>query len=294
MFLKKSTVRPSALTAGLALAIIPFSAARAESAKVSLGAQVEQEQLLHSIGVPSSSPNSTEISPVPQEVEISQEEKTTDAKTQKERELAQTKLSNKEWLANDSKRRQAIGASFGTFDFGYYSLYDASKGSVVGCNAWFFCGKKLFGAAGSIDYTRRIKHAGRTSFDIDAQIGIGYQSLSTSWYQSIPESQQTQIFGLVSVVPMARVRLPGAMRRFSVGIGAGVSAAIGNIPYEYPYDIPFMIAINAEITYQTSPTSKNEIAISLRHRCAGFGALNSVDDSQVGSQWAMVGFRRWF
>jgi hypothetical protein len=255
---------------------------------------VEPEQLLHSLSTPSSSINSTEVPPFPQEADISQEEKKTNAKTKNEREPVQTKLSNKEWLANDSKRRQAIGASIGAFDFGYYGPFNADTKSLNSCSAWLFCGEKLFGIAGSIDYTRRVKHTGRTSFDIDGQIGIGYQSLSNSWYQSIPASQQTKIFGLASVVPMARVRLPGAMRRFSVGIGAGVSAAIGNIPYEYPYDIPFMISINAEITYQTSPTSKNEIAISLRHRCAGFGALNSVDDSQVGSQWAMVGFRRWF
>ena len=292
--MQKSIVRPSSLAAALALATIPFSAARAEYTKFSQDTQVEPEQPLYSLGIPSTpSLNSTENSPVPQEADVSQE-KITDTNVKNEQELAQAKLINKEWLANDSKRRQAIGASFGAFDFGYYSLYDASTGSVVGCNAWFFCGEKLFGAIGSIEYTRRIKHSGRTSFDIDGQIGIGYQSLSNSWYQSIPGLQQTQVFGLASIVPMARVRLPGAMRQFSVGIGAGVSAAIGHIPYEYPYDIPFMVAINAEITYQTSPTSKNEIAISLRHRCAGFGALNSVDDSQVGSQWAMVGFRRWF
>ena len=33
---------------------------------------------------------------------------------------------------------------------------------------------------------------------------------------------------------------------------------------------------------------------SLRHRCADFGILNGVDDSQVGSQWYQVGFRKWF
>ncbi len=291
--MQKSIISASGLATVLVLATFPLSAVRAEETMVSLATQAEPEQLLDSLTQPSSPLSNTEVLPILPEAEISQE-KTTDVKTKNEQKLAINKSNSTEWFANDSKKRQAIGASFGTFDFGYYSIFDTNNGSVVGCNAWFLCGEKLFGAVGSIDYTRTIKHAGRTSFDIDGQIGIGYQSLSNSWYQSIPASQQTQVFGLVSIVPMARVRLPGALRRFRVGIGAGVSAAIGRIPYEYPYDIPFMIAVNAEIAYQASPTSKNEILISLRHRCAGLGALNSVDNSQVGSQWAMVGFRRWF
>lgn len=213
--------------------------------------------------------------------------KLADSQEQSEQQSPEITI-DQQWLLNDKNKSQALGFSIGTFTYGYYAPYNT-------CSAWLLCSEKRFGFAASVNYTKRIFHSGRTSLDIDGNIGIGHQSISKSWYKSIPESQQTRTFGLASIVPTVRARLPGPFRKISVGAGAGISAAVGGtIPYEYPYDIPLMVAINAEIAYQPFIDSKSEFTLSLRHRCAAFGALNSTDDAQVGSNWAMLGFRKWF
>lgn len=195
---------------------------------------------------------------------------------------------------NDRQKHLAIGASLGSFHWGYYSLYDGDAQSFRSCSAWTFCGNGLFGGIASIDLTQRLLQSGSLSLDLDASIGIGHQTIRSSWYKAIPTAQQSQTFGLLSVVPMMRLRFPGRLRPLSFGLGAGLSYAIGSIPYEYPYDIPLMSAINAELAYQFNRKSKQEVFLSLRHRCALFGSLNKIDGAQVGSQWYMLGVRSWF
>lgn len=206
-----------------------------------------------------------------------------------------TSLSNKEqWALSDAQKNQALGLAVGAFQWGYYSFYDAEKNQFRSCNAWTFCGGGLFGALGSIDFTQRLLKSGWLSVDIDASAGLGHQELTNSWYKVIPYSERSKTFGLLSLVPTLRMRLPGILRPLRFGLGAGLSYAIGTIPYEYPYDIPWMSAVNAELAFQPSPKSKQEIFLSLRHRCAIFGSLNHVDTAQVGSQWYMLGLRSWF
>ena len=145
-----------------------------------------------------------------------------------------------------------------------------------------------------MDYVRRIKDVGDLSIDLDSQLSIAYQSLSESWYKPIEVDKRESYFALLSLVPMARMQLPGSFDKFIIGAGVGASLALGRIPYEYPYSIPLMVAINGEVAYQLSEIKREEVYFSLRHRCAAFGILNGVDDSQVGSQWYQVGFRKWF
>ena len=194
----------------------------------------------------------------------------------------------------ESPRIEALGVSIGTYQFGYYSIYNADTKSFNGCSSWTLCGEKLFGVNIAVDYVRRIKDVGDLSIDLDSQLSIGYQSLSESWYESIEVDKRESYFALLSLVPMARMQLPGSFDKFSIGAGVGASLALGRIPYEYPYDIPLMVAINGEVAYQLSEIRREEVYFSLRHRCAAFGILNGVDDSQVGSQWYQVGFRKWF
>ena len=193
-----------------------------------------------------------------------------------------------------SQNDEALGGSLGVFHFGYYSIYDAENSSWRSCNAWTLCGDKIFGFIGSFDYVKRFYRASDISFDLDVQIGLGYQSISKSWYRSLDESEGENVFVLASIVPMARYRLPHHLDKFSVGAGVGASLALGRIPYERPYNVPLMMAINAEIAYQIGEDIGQEVYLSLRHRCAAFGILNDVDDSQVGSQWYQIGFRKWF
>ena len=193
-----------------------------------------------------------------------------------------------------SRNDEALGGSLGVFHFGYYSIYDAESSSWRACNAWTLCGDKIFGFIGSLDYVKRIYRIGDLSFDLDLQAGLGYQSISKSWYRPMDESEGKNLFALASVVPMARYRLPHRLDNFSVGAGAGASMALGTIPYERPYNIPLMVAINAEIAYRLGDGKAQEVYLSLRHRCAAFGILNDIDDSQVGSQWYQIGFRKWF
>ena len=156
------------------------------------------------------------------------------------------------------------------------------------------CGDKIFGFIGSFDYVKRFYRASDISFGLDVQVGLGFQSISESWYRSLDESEGENLFVLASIVPMARYRLPHHLDRFSVGAGVGASLALGRIPYERPYNVPLMMAINAEIAYQIGEDIGQEVYLSLRHRCAAFGIFNNVDDSQVGSQWYQIGFRKWF
>ena len=194
----------------------------------------------------------------------------------------------------ESPRIEALGVSIGTYQFGYYSIYNADTRSFNGCSSWTLCGEKLFGVNIAVDYVRRIKDVGDLSIDLDSQLSIGYQSLSESWYKPIEVDKRESYFALLSLVPMARMQLPGFFDKFSIGAGVGASLALGRIPYEYPYNIPLMVAINGEVAYQLSEVKREEVYFSLRHRCAAFGILNGVDDSQVGSQWYQVGFRKWF
>ena len=191
-------------------------------------------------------------------------------------------------------RIEALGVSVGTYQFGYYSVYNAKTNSFNGCSSWALCGEKLFGVNIAVDYVRRIKDVGDLSVDLDAQLSFGYQSLSQSWYKPIEADKRESYFALLSLVPMARMQLPGSFDKFSIGAGVGASLALGRIPYEYPYNIPLMVAINGEVAYKLSEIKREEVYFSLRHRCAAFGILNGVDDSQVGSQWYQVGFRKWF
>ena len=193
-----------------------------------------------------------------------------------------------------SRNDEALGGSLGVFHFGYYSIYDAENSSWRSCNAWTLCGDKIFGFIGSLDYVKRIYRIGDLSFDLDLQAGLGYQSISKSWYRPTDESEGKNLFALASVVPMARYRLPHRLDNFSVGAGVGASMALGTIPYERPYNIPLMVAINAEIAYRLGDDQAQEVYLSLRHRCAAFGILNDIDDSQVGSQWYQIGLRKWF
>ena len=193
-----------------------------------------------------------------------------------------------------SQNDEALGGSLGVFHFGYYSIYDAENSSWRSCNAWTLCGDKIFGFIGSFDYVKRFYRASDISFDLDVQVGLGYQSISKSWYRSLDESEGENVVVLASIVPMARYRLPHHLDKFSVGAGVGASLALGRIPYERPYNVPLMMAINAEIAYQIGEDIGQEVYLSLRHRCAAFGIFNNVDDSQVGSQWYQIGFRKWF
>ena len=193
-----------------------------------------------------------------------------------------------------SQNDEALGGSLGVFHFGYYSIYDAKSSSWRSCNAWTMCGDKLFGIIGSFDYVKRFYRASDISFDLDLQVGLGYQDISKSWYRSLDDSEGENLFVLASIVPMARYRLPHRLDKFSVGAGVGASLALGRIPYERPYNVPLMMAINAEIAYQIGEDLDQEVYLSLRHRCAAFGVLNNVDDSQVGSQWYQIGFRKWY
>ena len=194
----------------------------------------------------------------------------------------------------ESPRIEALGVSIGTYQFGYYSIFNADTKSFNGCSSWTLCGEKLFGVNIAVDYVRRIKDVGDLSIDLDSQLSIGYQSLSESWYKPIEVDKRESYFALLSLVPMARMQLPGSFDKFSIGAGVGASLALGRIPYEYPYNIPLMVAINGEVAYQLSEIKREEVYFSLRHRCAAFGILNGVDVSQVGSQWYQVGFRKWF
>ena len=194
----------------------------------------------------------------------------------------------------ESPRIEALGVSIGMYQFGYYSIFNADTKSFNGCSSWTLCGEKLFGVNIAVDYVRRIKDVGDLSIDLDSQLSIGYQSLSESWYKPIEVDKRESYFALLSLVPTARMQLPGSFDKFSIGAGVGASLALGRIPYEYPYNIPLMVAINGEVAYQLSETKREEVYLSLRHRCAAFGILNGVDDSQVGSQWYQVGFRKWF
>ena len=193
-----------------------------------------------------------------------------------------------------ARNDEALGGSLGVFHFGYYSIYDAENSSWRSCNAWTLCGDKIFGFIGSFDYLKRIYRASDISFDLDIQVGLGYQSIPKSWYRSLDESEGENLFVLASILPMARYRLPHHLDKFSIGAGVGASLALGRIPYERPYNVPLMMAINAEIAYQIGEDLGQEVYLSLRHRCAAFGILNDADDSQVGSQWYQIGFRKWF
>lgn len=202
--------------------------------------------------------------------------------------------SKDQWRLSDDLKTHAFGISIGTFHHGYYSIYDGTTNSFRACSAWTFCGDGLFGGIGTIDVTKRLFKAGSFNFDIDASGSIGHQNIVKSWYKPIPSTDQSRTFGLISIVPTIRVRFGGALRPLRFGLGAGLSYAIGSIPYEYPYDVPLMTAINSELAFQPSPKSNQEIFLSLRHRCAFFGKLNQVDGAQVGGQWYMVGIRSWF
>ena len=97
------------------------------------------------------------------------------------------------------------------------------------------------------------------SIDLGFQLSIGYQSLSESWYKTIEVDKRESYFALLSLVPMARMQLPGSFDKFSIGAGVGASLALGRIPYEYPYDIPLMVAINGEVAYQLSEIKREEV-----------------------------------
>ena len=105
----------------------------------------------------------------------------------------------------ESPRIEALGVSIGTYQFGYYSIYNADTKSFNGCSSWTLCGEKLFGVNIAVDYVIRIKDVGDLSIDLDSQLSIGYQSLSESWYKPIEVDKRESYFALLSLVPMARM-----------------------------------------------------------------------------------------
>ena len=101
----------------------------------------------------------------------------------------------------ESPRIEALGVSVGTYQFGYYSIFNADTKSFNGCSSWTLCGEKLFGVNIAVDYVRRIKDVGDLSIDLDSQLSIGYQSLSESWYKPIEVDKRESYFALLSLVP---------------------------------------------------------------------------------------------
>lgn len=197
------------------------------------------------------------------------------------------------WQRSDDAKRNAVSVAAGMFHRGWYSVWDTENNTFVLCNAWTLCGEELFGGVVSVDYTRRLRHRGNFSLDLDVSASLAYQNIQESWYQPIPPDQQESTFGMVAVVPTLRWRLPKPLRPFTVGVGAGLNLAIGDVPYEYPYDIPLMTAVNVELAYQPKPTARYELFAALRHRCAAYGLLNTTDDARPGSQYYLLGFRSW-
>lgn len=274
-------------------------AAKANQATININTQHQEPANLQQLIEHHSSDQDISSRPfnhqLPSEEQANANEGSLEPKTQDTMTTRNTPSTIKEqWEFSDDQKRQALGISGGTFNRGYYSIYNSTTNSLQLCSAWTLCGEGLFGGIGSIDFTQRLFKAGSISLDVDTSAGIGHQDLANSWYKPIPLTDQSKTFGLLSIVPTVRLRLGGFLRPLRFGLGAGLSYAIGSIPYEYPYDIPLMTAINSEIAFQPNPKSKQEIFFSLRHRCAFFGMLNKVDGSQVGSQWYVIGIRSWF
>ena len=197
------------------------------------------------------------------------------------------------WQSSDDGKRNAISVAAGMFHRGWYSVWDTENDEFVTCNAWTLCGEELFGGVVSVDYTRRLRHSGNLSLDLDVSASLAYQNIEESWYQPIPPAEQESTFGMLAVVPTLRWRLPKPLRPFTLGIGAGFNLAIVDVPYEYPYDIPFLMAVNIELAYQHKPTAGYELFAALRHRCAAYGLFNTTDDARPGSQYYLLGFRAW-
>lgn len=182
--------------------------------------------------------------------------------------------------AMDARRHDALEFSAGTFTPAGYGP-DSRNGL---CTALTLCSDEgLFGSVFSLTYVRRLRNNNQHNLDLDVSGYVGIQSVDGP----------SRTFGMLSVVPTYRLRLPRRLSRLTAGIGAGVNVAIGDMPSEDP-NVPVNSQLNLELALTPRMDSKFEITFALEHRCTLFGLLNTKDGSLSGSQWYTVGLRRWF
>lgn len=182
--------------------------------------------------------------------------------------------------AMDASRHDAIEFSAGTFTPAGYGP-DSRNGW---CTALTLCSEEdLFGSVFSLTYVRRLRNNNQHNLDLDVSGYVGIQSVDGP----------SRTFGMLSIVPTYRLRLPRRLSFLTAGIGAGINVAIGDMPSEDP-NVPVNSQLNLELALTPRMDSKFEITFALEHRCTLFGLLNTKDGSLSGSQWYTVGLRRWF
>jgi hypothetical protein len=182
--------------------------------------------------------------------------------------------------ALDARRHDALEFSAGTFT---PAGYGPDRGNGW-CTALTFCSEDpLFGSLFSLSYIRRLWNHNQHNLDLDV---TGYGAR-----QSV--DGPTETFGMVSLVPTYRLRLPRPLSFLTAGIGVGVNVSIGDMPSEDPH-VPVNSQLNLELALTPLKDSSFEVTFALEHRCTLFGLLNTVDGSLSGSQWYTIGVRKWF
>ncbi len=172
------------------------------------------------------------------------------------------------WALDDS-RHEAIEFSAGTFTPAGYGP-DSANGW---CTALTLCSDDpLFGSVFSLTYVRRLRHHNQHNLDLDVTGYVGTQSVDGP----------TRTFGMLSIVPTYRIRLPGKLSFLTAGIGAGLNVALGDMPSEDP-NVPVNSQLNLELALTPSANSKFERTVALSSACSTRWMAASVAAS--GTPW---------
>ena len=140
-----------------------------------------------------------------------------------------------------------------------------------------------------IDEARR---KGNHKLDIDKIFSFNIQSPKLTDGNKIKSIKggSSRAFGMISYVPTYRYNFTKFSNRFSIGAGAGLNIAIGQVPSELPNNDPLNSQVNMEIEYHLPRVEKrSSVVLSLQHRCNLFGVIGG---KLKGRQWYTIGFRQ--
>ena len=182
---------------------------------------------------------------------------------------------------NSIINRNAIEISIGKFHPGPYAPYQIDKEKWNKCNTLNFCNlKNLFGKNIGLTYIKRYYEKKNHKIDIDSSIILNSQK-----YRSTKNN-----FFIISVIPTYRYETNKLDKRITLGVGAGISIASGEIPLESNDNENLNTQLNLEIAYRINKKTSSEIVMGIKHRCSLFGVIGG---KLRGSQWYTIGIRQW-